>query len=177
MEKREKDYNISELGNWNVAKEFSHFKIMRHLYLADEYTNMAIFGSASLLEELENSYPTDFLKVSGLNRLINVLILLIDNSLFACKKKNSKANMTAYREDLKKILGILPALYKVITRNGQKEFKIIAEKYNPVLEKVMNIKAKINTPLNENNLIFTDKEEFDPKKFKKQVMDDVTTRG
>lgn len=177
MEKREKEYNISELGNWNVAKEYSHFKIMRHLYLADEYTNLAIFGSASLIEELENNYPTDFLKVNGLNRLINVLILLIDNSLFACKKKNSQKDLKEYRTKLRDILNILPVLYKVINKGGQRQFKIIQEKYSPVLEKVLEIKAKINTPLNENNLIFTDKEEFDPKKFKRQVREDVTNRG
>lgn len=176
-EKREKDYNISELGNWNVAKEYSHFKIMKNLYLADEYSNIAIFGFSSLLEELENQVPTDVLKLNGLMRLINILILIIDNSSFACKKPGTKTKLDGYKTELRKSLSIVPALYSTITKNGQTDIKLIDEKYNKVLEIVLDIKSGINEPLNQNHLIFTDKEEFDPKAYKSQITEDATTRG
>lgn len=177
MEKREKEYNVSDIGNWNVAKEYSHFKLMRHLYLIDEYTNIAIFGSASLIEELENNYPTDVLKLNGLNRLINSLILIIDNSLFACKKGNSKKTLQDYRKQLKSIIEILPVVYKTIRKDGRSEVRLVPEKFSKVLEKVLEIKSNMNEPLNMNHLIFTDKEEFDPKKYKKQIMEDASLRG
>lgn len=177
MEKREKDYNVSELGNWNVAKEYSHFKIMRNLFLADEYSNMAIFGSSSIIEELENNQPVDILKLTGLNRLVNVLILIIDNSKFACKKQGSREKLEAARVKLRDILQIMPLLYKTITKQKRKEIKINVQVFNPVLEKVLEIKSEINEPLNQNHLIFTDKEEFDPKKYKEQIMQDATSRG
>lgn len=177
MPKKENDYNVSELGNWNVAKEYSHFKIMKNLYLADEYSDIAIFGYSSLLEELESQVPTDVLKLNGLMRLINVLILIIDNSLFACKKPGSKKTLEDYKTELRKILGVTPVLYSKHIRGNSQEIKLNEEKYGKVLEKVLEIKAGINEPLNQNHLIFTDKEEFDPKKYKEQIMDDATHRG
>lgn len=177
MNKKEEGYNISDLGNWNVAKEYSHFKIMKNLYLADEYSNIAIFGSSSLIEELENVVPLDTLKLSGLSRLINVLILIIDNSLFAAKKGDSKEKLTTYRETLKKILKVFPVSYKTITIKGKQIIKIIPEKFNQILDKTLEIKSNINEPLNQNHLIFTDKEEFDPKKYKSQIFEGATTKG
>lgn len=177
MPKKEDSYTISDLGNWNVAKEYSHFKIMKYLYLADEYVMIAIFGSASLLEELENEHPVDNLKIHGLTRLINTLILLIDNSLFACKVSGTKKDMESYREDLKKILNIVPVLYETKSLKNKQYIEIIPEKFGKVLEMVLELKASINEPLNKNHLIFVDKEEFDPKEFKKQVFENAISRG
>lgn len=177
MKKRDEDYNISDIGNWNVAKEYSHFKIMKNLYLADEYSNIAIFGSASIIEELENQIPIDILKLSGLSRLINSLILIIDNSLFAAKKGNSKTELEGYREELRRILKVLPVSYQTKTIKGKSTIQIIPEKYSLILEKVLSLKSKINEPLNQNHLIFVDKEEFDPKEYKKNIFDGAINRG
>ena len=177
MAKKEEGYNVSDLGNWNVAKEYSHFKIMKNLYLADEYSNIAIFGSSTILEELENPVSIEVLKLTGLSRLINVLILIIDNSLFAAKNGSSNQDLTDYRKTLKKILGIFDSAHKTIVRNKIQETKIIPKNFNKILDEVLTIKAGINEPLNKNHLIFTDKEEFDPKKYKEQVFQDATLKG
>ncbi len=42
---------------------------------------------------------------------------------------------------------------------------------------VVEIKAKLNEPLNKNDLIFTHKEDFDPKKYKQTIMEDAKSRG
>lgn len=177
MVEREDAYNISETGNWNVAADYSKLKIMKNLYLADEYANVAIFGWDSLLDELDNiGIVPDALKLKGFERLVNCLILLIDNSLFAVKKEKDK--LEKYRKELKGFLGVMSQLYKVVTDRKTKIQSVkINKDYTKVLDRVIEIKSLINEPLNKNHLIFTDKEEYDPVAHKAQIIKDMTTRG
>lgn len=175
---REEGYNISETGNWNVADSYAKLKIMKPLYLADDYANIAIFGTANLLDELQNpNLPVDYLKIKGFERLVQTLILLIDNTVFAVKVK--KADLEKNREELEKIFTIIPGLTKNITkdRGSSKEMKIIGEKYNPLLARVLKIKRDINEPLNQAHLIFVDKEEFDPKAYKEMIKKRMIEEG
>ena len=48
MPKDTDDSLMSELGNWNTAADYARFKIMKPLYLADEYEMIATFGSIDL---------------------------------------------------------------------------------------------------------------------------------
>ncbi len=174
------DYEgISETGNWNVASDFSKLKIMKNLYLADEYSNIAIFGTSSLIEELENPYNVDELKLRGFKRLVTCLILLIDNTVFAIRNKTDKESLETYRTILKRIVKIYPTLSRVRQdqRRNIRELIIIEKEYSKVLDIILDIKTKINTPLNKAHLIFTDKEEFDPEEFKKKWKKDASTRG
>lgn len=172
-------YNISETGNWNVAADYSKLKIMKPLYLIDEYANIAIFGSSTLVEELQNQFPVDQLRMTGFKRLIHTLITLIDNSQFAIKKKTDKDDLGEHRKNLKRIEKIMYSLFKEVVnhRTKQSYLKIDPEKFEKILEFVLSIKSKINEPLNRNHLIFTDKEEFDPKKYKEKVFEDAVNRG
>ena len=90
MFKREDDYNISELGNWNVAADYSKLKIMKPLYLCDTYENIAKFGYDSILDQLVNfSIPNDIVRINGFTRLVHELLKLIKNSKFALKFNGS----------------------------------------------------------------------------------------
>lgn len=176
--KKEEGYNISESGNWNVASDYSKLKIMKLLYHADEYANIATFGTATLAEELQNPLPPDILRLKGFERLINCLIMLIDNTFFAVRKGDLE-NMKKFRKDLIRIKGIKHTLSTVIfnQRKGTRSIKVEEEKYVKVLDLVLDIKSKINEPLNKADLIYTSKEEFDPIKYKKEIFDLATTRG
>lgn len=181
MAKRDRD-DISETGNWNVADQYSKLKIMRYLYLSDEYANIAKFGSANLIEEIESSlieYPIDSLRLKGFRRLVDCLITLIDNCLFAIKNKKDKEELEGYNKELGRIYKIIKILFRPATNQRTKEYKetIIAERYDKILERVLEIKREINGPLNRSHLIFTDKEEFDPVAYKKEVFKQATTRG
>ena len=178
--KKEEGYNVSELGNWNVASDFSRLKVMKPLYLCDLYENVARFGHDNFLDQLENlNLPMDVLRLNGFVRLVNELLKLIKNTKFAMKKGKTKEDMEGHEEKLKKILKTLPALSKTIVNNRRntKQVKINNERYNAVLDIVLEIKSKINEPLNKNHLIFTDKEEFDPRKYKSQIIDGAVSRG
>lgn len=170
---------ISETGNWNVAADYARLKIMKPLYLADEYELISLFGTADFIEELNLQINPDILKIRGFKRLVNCLIMLIDNSYFAVKKDKGQPKLKLYKEELKKINKVIPLLTETITNQVKKttELKLIKDRYDKVLERVLEIKALINKPLNQNHLIFTDKKEFDPRGFKEGIKKRMIEQG
>lgn len=170
---------ISESGNWNVASDFSKIKIMLPLTKCEYYEDIAKFGYESIIEELQgNDVGNDLIRYNGLRRLISELLRLCENSKFAMKKPGTKEKLVTYETKLKKIKSVLPMSVNVKKDNvrGTREI-IINEKFNKILEIVMEIKSSINTPLNKNHLIFTDKEEFDPHAYKKSMKERMVGRG
>ncbi len=115
MPKGDQDKNISDTGNWNVAADYSKFKIMKYLYLADEYSAIATFGHSNLIEELQSDISVEQIRISGLRRLIDSLIILIDNTHFAIKNTTDKKNLDDYRKELKKAIPLMSILYKTVT--------------------------------------------------------------
>ena len=153
---------ISDYGNWNVAADYSRLKIMKQLYLADEYETIATFGFSDLLDELNIETNVDVLKIRGFRRLIKSLIMVIDNSIFAVKGTH-KEDLVKLRKKLNRYWDVLPKLftYQVNQKIKTKELKIKPEEYDLALTGVIEIKSEINAPLNRYDLIFTHKEEFD----------------
>lgn len=176
--KKEEGYNVSELGNWNVASDYSRLKIMKPLDYADHYENIARFGYDTLLEELDNfGVPLDTLKLIGFERLVNELIKLCGNSKFAMKVGKTRETLEDLEKKLKKVRGIMPVLSKTISKQKRSIVVLEVKKYYKVLDYVLEIKAALNEPLNKNHLIFTDKQEVDVKAWKKKVLEDAKTRG
>lgn len=171
------DYMISETGNWNVASDYSKLKIMKNLYLADEYATISAFGYSDLIEEIGDYGDVDTLRIRGFRRLIHVLKMVINNSLFAVKKERDV--FKSYENELKRIENLIPLLYSIKTDQIKKRTKlqIKEERFNKLLDRVLEIKSNINEPLNKNDLIFTNKEEFDPKAYKKAIFEEATTKG
>jgi len=176
--KKEEGYNISELGNWNVASDYSRLKIMKPLDFADHYENIARFGYDTLIDQLDNfGVPLDTLKIIGFERLVNELIKLCGNAHFAMKVAGTKEELERLEKQLKEIRKLIPLLSRTITKQKNKFLILNEDKYYKMLDLVTEIKSKINEPLNKNHLIFTDKQEFDPKAYKKQIMEDAKNRG
>ena len=160
---------VSETGNWNVAKAYSHSKILSPLIYADEYLTIATFGALSLINQLNLDANEDYVKLRAFERLIFYLIMVIDNSIFAVKKNKEK--LIEYREKLQRYKKIIPKLYDYSTNQLKKTkyLKLKEKVYNEALDEVSEIRAKINEPLNQNHLIFTDKEIFNPNEYKKKI--------
>jgi len=180
-----KDYStgeaiISETGNWNVASEFARIKIMIPLTKCEHYEDLAKFGSESIAEELIGyEVQEDLVKHTALKRLINELLKICNNTKFAMKVGNSKKNLGEYEEKLIEVKNILPILYKVKIDNinNNRQLKLLQPNFDKTLEIVLDIKSAINFPLNQNHLIFTDKEEFDPHKYKDSIKKRMTDTG
>jgi len=178
------DKEMSETGNWNVADSYSKAKIMRPLVLCDYYEDVARFGFESLIDELttpsEQLPSNDIIKLKALKRLIRELIRLIDNSKFALKKKGTRNKALSYKSELLLLEKIIPKLIKTY-RDEMAGTTIIKISDNLIFEQLINmvstIKSKINEPLNENHLIFIDKEEFDPKAFKDGLKERMINKG
>jgi hypothetical protein len=171
---------ISDTGNWNVASDFARIKIMVPLAKCDYFEDIAKFGSESIIEELMGfQLQDDFVRYTGLKRLINELLKICKNSKFAMKKGKTKETLGNYEKELKRIKNVLHLLVKIRKDdiNKTKELTIINEKFDKALDIVLEIKSSINTPLNQNHLIFTDREEFDIRAYKKLQKERMTQRG
>ena len=168
---REPGYNISDTGNWNVAADFSKLKIMKPLDACDHYENIAICGYDTFQEQIDNfGSDTTLLQIIGLERLINELLKLIRNTKFAIMFDKPKEDIEEQEKRLKQIRDVLPLVYQINKKAKGNKLKIDKKKFIQVLDIVLEIKSKINIPLNKSHLIFTDKEVFDPKKYKDQVI-------
>ena len=174
--------SVSETGNWNVADRYSKNKIMRPLNLCDYYEDVATFGYDSLVEELinYNSPPNDVIRYRAMVRLVKELIRLIRNTKFALKIGNSKKTALRYMKDLILLQKSLPNLVRTSHNHVDHTSSTKINNYalfDRYLEKIAIIKSKLNEPLNKNHLIFTDKEEFDPRAFKKNNNDRIINQG
>lgn len=169
---------ISEHGSWNVAQHYAELKIMKPLYLCDEYETIATFGHLDFTDEILSNFSTDVLKIRGFKRLVKTLILLINNCKFAVKGSHNK-QLVEYRKELQRYYKTIDILckHKINQRTRTKELVIIPEKYDKVLERVIEIKSLINEPLNKYDLIFTYVEPFDPKKAKELIKKGLIERG
>lgn len=180
MAQRDDGYNISDTGNWNVASDYSRLKIMKPLDFCDHYENIAKFGYDSIMEEFSSfNIPNEVLRLTGFKRLISELLKLINNARFSMKVSGTKEKLEEYEKELKQIEGVFPLLSKQVNNQIKRTQKIIINEklYVKVLDHVLTIKSNINEPLNKNHLIFTDKKEFDPKLYKKQIIDGAINRG
>ena len=172
-----RDEGISETGNWNVASDYSRYKIMKPLELADEYEMIARFGAIDLIQEFGLQININESKIKGFEKLVYTLIMLINNVLFAIKQDRGRTDIENYLEELNIINKRIPELYKSsIDGRGRKFFKIV-KGYDKILNRVVELKSLINKPLNQNHLIFTDKKEFDPKEFKKNMKQRMIEEG
>jgi len=176
------DYVVSESGNWNIADQYTKNKIMRPLNRCDYYEDIAYFGYESIAEELGNyqSPPNDLVKIKAMKRLIMELIRVIDNAKFALKKGKTRKTALEYKANLKKLHKALPNIVR-ISKNRVEGTSVVTISnlalFEEILSKISEIKSKINEPLNANHLIFVDKEEFDPRKFKETKKDRMINQG
>lgn len=172
-------YDISETGNWNVAKPYTELKIMKHLFLADEYELICTFGTSDLIEEFVVDEDTKNLaKIKALSRLHKTLSLVISNTKFAVKG-NGKNKLTELQECLKEIYPLLPEVQmkKRNQADGTVRIRIREKLFDNILSLLLRIKEDMLLPLNEADLIFTSVDEFDPDKYKQEVMEDLINMG
>lgn len=174
-------YMISELGNWNVAAQFSEEMVMQPLKRCNNYEDIARFGHHSLLDELENidEISIDVLKIKGFSRMLNELIKVCRNNKFAMKRGKTKEDLTEIEEKLINIRTILSKCYEEIPNKITKTTEIVlkTQVFNLLLEKVCKLREDLHDPLNKNNLIFVDKEQVDMSALKKSIFTEATTLG
>jgi len=173
--------NLSEAesGNWNTAENYSKIKIMNLLAVSDEYEELAEFGSLNLFDEITNKDYTEEIKLRAFRRLINHLIRVCNNSYFALEKhQTAQRKLESYKIELKGIREKIPNFLMVVSNSISKTQKIhLTPEYIVNLERVSEIKKEINVELNQGDLIFIHKDNFDAKEYKKRIFEDAISRG
>ncbi|MFA6190652.1 MAG: hypothetical protein WC711_04070 [Candidatus Staskawiczbacteria bacterium] len=178
---KERGEEISETGNWNVAQSYSNLKVMKLLYLADEYEKIALFGSSDIVEDILNSVQginKDELRLTGYRRLLIELIMLINNTIFAVKEAG-KSKLEEYKKELNKFSNEIDLIYQFQYNAIKKSRRLIIDekKFKFCLDRVIEIKSLINSPLNDADLIFTARTQLSAKEMKEKLFKSFTERG
>lgn len=167
-------FEDSESGNYNVAKPYSLTKIMKPLYLADDCQFSARFG------EIPGQIggDTKVIRIQALERFIHYLKLALENSKLGIKPSFQDLAKQDY-ERLKILEKHIPCCYKINSNRVTKTniINLDEQKFNILLDKVIEIKFTMNDYLNKSDLIFVHKEAFDPSAFKEKIKKDAQNKG
>jgi hypothetical protein len=169
-------------GNWNSAREYSEELIIKLLLNAKDHLRLARSGALNVTEEIQNlvyKVNIDDLKLIGFKSLVNDLMDVIDNSLFAIKGETDQKLVKKYFDRLDRIYKLIPKLSTTSEDQvkGIVKVKIVNERYEKLLRIVSHIKRKLLYPMNRSDLIFTSKKEFNPKDFKDKMKKRMTEHG
>jgi len=158
---------------WNVAQGYTHLKILKPLVEMDKLVKIAIYGT----ENIEDSFliteeVKTQIRIEAMNRLIDTLREIIENSEFAM-------NLSGTKEDLEKLTKRIVNVEKVINgisrrtndqRTGESKTILNENHFWVCLEELRSVKKEIPNPLNQNSLIFPTSDEIDLDKLKDQFI-------
>jgi len=180
MGKNAVDYlEVSETGNWNVAKPYTEIKIMKWLYLIDEYETIARYGTSDMIDEfIVDQHSKNLARLKAIDRMTHALIKVIGNTKFALKKDDKKL-VSEYKEALEKIESFLPKLEIKIRSVKDKSivYKVKEKEFKVVLNTLSKIAEDLLEPLNKADLIFTSRDEFDPDELTRKIKEDIIFSG
>lgn len=168
------DINLGT-DNWNIADGYTKAKILRQLILLDRFDTIAQFGTEDLGDDVMlDDNTVNKRRVEGLQRFHSTLKQLLGNVLFALKAGDQK-NVKVFQDRLKTVEEFLGQVFEAkedrVTHDQL--FSINEKLFNSIMEILQDIKDKINTPLNNANLIFRASEEIDLDK----IMDGIVEGG
>lgn len=168
------DINLGT-DNWNVADGYTKLKILRQLILLDRFDTIAQFGTEDLGEDqMFDDNTLNKRRVEALQRFHSTLRQLLGNVVFALKNQDQKG-VIAFQGRLKTVEEYLAKCFEIKEDRVSHEqlFSIDEKLFAKILEILQDIKDKINTPLNNANLIFRASEEVDLDK----IMDGIVEGG
>jgi len=190
------DWEDVQSGNWNVAKPWTVDKIHKWSVMIDDFQTLSIFGTSDIYGDVFNRDINlkNTARIHALRRLIHAITTLLRNTRFAISGSEKRENipeeyMKNDRVEFKQLFLYykmrLTKIEKHINklRIEKKRGKVIVElSINEILfEKMMNeitdIIDDVNYVLNQNDLIFTHIEEYDPNKIKEAVKNRYINKG
>ncbi len=180
-------YNIdwsqfNQTTNWNSAKTYSDFKLMKHMIEIDSLVEIAKFGSVEIIEDFILDEQTKVkARINAIKRLASKLYLILSNTKFALKSKEAKESFKNFQDIIKKVEADYiekKYIYKdTKSINGSVKVIILEDKFKKILEILEGIKEDMLDPLNKAELIFRTFEEFDPDELKRKITEDIINAG
>ena len=156
---------------WNIARGYTTLKVLLPLEELDRLIKVALYGYDKIEDSFSLSPEQKVVnRVEALDRIINVLRMLIENAEFTIKKTD-KDKFKSYEEDLNLVESVSGAILNKYydARNRKEETKINEEHFKNCLTMLREIKKNINYQLDNANLIFPKGEEVDLEKIKDKI--------
>ena len=158
---------------WNVAQGYTHLKILKPLVETDKLVKIAIYGTENI-EDSFNIHPQIKvnMRIEAINRLVDLLKEIIENSRFAMNKKGTKDKIDLLKDDILEVEKYLDKISETKTDQRTQEtiLNINEEHFNLCLKCLRDIKQELTTPLNQNSLIFPTSDEIDLDKVKQEFI-------
>ena len=171
------NYNNQKVENnseaWNVAQGYTHLKILKPLVEMDKLVKIAIYGTENIEESFNVPQQIKInLRIEAINRLIDTLKEIIENSDFAMNLKDTSQTLKDLNNRIFEVEKYISGISKVETdqRTQEKRIKINEDHFDLCLQELRNIKKEINIPLNKNSLIFPTSDEIDLDKMKNELI-------
>lgn len=166
------DAIITAADAWNVAQGYTQLKILKPLVEMDKLVKIAIYGYEDIDQSIQ--FPEQIVtlkRIEAINRLIDVLREIIENTHFVMDKK-SGIILEELEERVRKVENIIGAIHRKTTDQRTNEVTIVIndEHFAICLEELRDIKKEIEIPLNNKNLIFPSSDETDLEKIKNQLI-------
>lgn len=158
---------------WNVAQGYTHLKILKPLVEMDKLVKIAIYGTENIEESLMvPDVQKIMIRIESINRLIDTLREIIENSDFAMNETKTKEELQTLNKRIESVEKVISGISRQTKdeRTGEFQTVIDEEHFWLCLEELRAIKKKIAEPLNSNSLIFPKSDEIDIDKLKKQFI-------
>ncbi len=181
------DWEEVQSGNWNVAKPYTTEKILKWLVQIDYFQTISIFGYSNIESDvfIKDKNLQNTSRLHALKRLIHSIISLIRNTKFAIsgsegKDKKKITYKTKFKIYTNRLLKIEKHIYRLRLekKRGQRvvELNIDEKLFEKMMEEINSIIDDVHYILNQNDLIFTHTEEYDPKKIKQGLKERYINR-
>lgn len=170
--------NVSETGNFNVARHYSESIIMDSIYNIHTYEKICKFGIEELYEDLvfNNNSLRNKARVNALNRYLETLISLIDETKFAVRFKY-KEKMDEIYTKLYQRRKDFHLTHELVKKQYTTVYQIDERVYNAFLQFLCKVKGELLEYLNKSDLIFHGTEFKDPRQVKLAIKDRLMTQG
>lgn len=158
---------------WNVAQGYTHLKILKPLVEMDKLVKIALYGTENIEESsmIDEQIKTQ-MKIEAMNRLIDTLREIIENSNFAMNQKETKNSLKKLTIRIEQVESVIGGISKTTLdqRTGESQIILNGDHFWICLEELRSIKKEIPEPLNQNSLIFPMSDEIDLDKLKDQFI-------
>ena len=166
------DSIVSPTETWNIGKNFSMYHVLLPFIECKRLVKICLFGVDDISEDMIPKEIKNLNKINALNRLLEELKQIIDDTNFVMDKTTKKT-----MEGLKKKLGDVEKVidgisYEVIdTRTGYGSTVLFEKHYSNCLNVLRVVLSEIKSPLNIKDLIFASGGEIDLEKLKQELIE------
>ena len=166
------DINLGT-DNWNVADGYAKLKILRQLILLDRYDTIAQFGTEDIADDMpfdDNTIKRR--RIEALQRLHSTLKQLLGNVAF-CLNKKDQEDVALLNDRIKTVGEFISKTFdsKEDAVTHEDLFEIEEPLFKKLIDILEDVKDKVNTYLNNANLIFRASEEIDIDKIMNTIVE------